>query len=183
MTVDLLINIATSILFLMLILQDRPLVALVASYAISALYNVVATVEVWRSAARYSGSSLHAALARVASVILMTALTVTRSISTRRSSRIFPASTGRAPVGMGESHEKRLVVVRATAGENQPIATCSKTTVGPLRLARPDFIDVEGPGRTIPPKMVAWFLRHSETDDCHALCRKARESRRRRLEL
>jgi len=76
-TAGLLINIATSILFLALILQDRPLAALVAGYAISVPYNVVATVGVWRSAARYAGPSLHADLARIASVILMTALALT----------------------------------------------------------------------------------------------------------
>ncbi len=76
-TVGLLINIVTSILFLALILQDRLVAALIAGYAVSAPYNVVATVGVWRSAARYAGPPLHADLARMASVILMTALSLT----------------------------------------------------------------------------------------------------------
>lgn len=76
-TVGLLINIATSILFLVLILGDRPLAAVIAGYALSIPYNLVATVGVWRSAARYPGPSIHADLARIATVVLMAALTLT----------------------------------------------------------------------------------------------------------
>jgi len=76
-TVGLLINVATSILFLVLILQDQPLAAVVIGYGLSVPYNIVATVGVWRSAARYGGPSLHADLARLSSVILMAALTLT----------------------------------------------------------------------------------------------------------
>ena len=75
--VGLLVNLATSVLFLVLILQDQPLAAVVAGYAISVPYNIVATVGVWRSAARYTGPSLHADLARTMSVILMAVLTAT----------------------------------------------------------------------------------------------------------
>lgn len=76
-TVGLLINLATSVLFLVLILQDQPLAAVVAGYAISVPYNIVATVGVWRSAAHYTGPSVHADLARAASFILMAVLSVT----------------------------------------------------------------------------------------------------------
>jgi hypothetical protein len=76
-TVGLVVNLATSLLFLALIFQDRLIAALIVGYAFSAPYNVVATVGVWRSAARYPGPPLHADLARIASVVLMTALTVT----------------------------------------------------------------------------------------------------------
>lgn len=76
-TLGLLINIATSILFWMLLLRDQPVAALVAGYAVAVPYNVVATIGVWRSAARYEGPPLHADFARVATVILMTALTAT----------------------------------------------------------------------------------------------------------
>ena len=76
-TVGLLDNIATSILFLVLILQDQPLAAVLVGYGLSVPYNIVATVGVWRSAARYGGPSLHAELARLASVLLMAALTLT----------------------------------------------------------------------------------------------------------
>jgi len=76
-TVGLLVNIATSILFLVLILQDQPLAAVLVGYGLSVPYNIVALVGVWRSAAGYGGPSLHADLARFASVLLMAALTLT----------------------------------------------------------------------------------------------------------
>jgi hypothetical protein len=76
-TVGLLVNVATSIMFLVLLLQDQPLAAVLVGYGLSVPYNVVATVGVWRSAARYGGPSLHANLARIVSVILMAGLTLT----------------------------------------------------------------------------------------------------------
>ena len=76
-TVGLLVNIATSILFLVLILQDQPLAAVLVGYGLSVPYNILALVGVWRSAARYGGPSLHADLARIASVLLMATLTLT----------------------------------------------------------------------------------------------------------
>jgi len=76
-TVGLLVNIATSILFLVLILQEQPLAALLVGYGLSVAYNTVAIVGVFRSAARYDGPPLHADLARLASVLLMSALTLT----------------------------------------------------------------------------------------------------------
>jgi hypothetical protein len=75
--VGLLVNMATSILFLVLILQDQPLAAVLVGYGVSVPYNIVATVGVWRSAARYGGPSLHADLARIVSVLLMAGLTLT----------------------------------------------------------------------------------------------------------
>ena len=75
--VGLLVNITTSILFLLLILQDQPLLALLIGYGPSVPYNAIALVGVWRSAARYGGPPLHADLARLASVLLMAALTLT----------------------------------------------------------------------------------------------------------
>ena len=77
MTVGLLVNIATSILFLVLILQDQPLAAVLVGYGVSVPYNIVATVGVWRSAARYGGPSRHADLARLVTAILMVGLTLT----------------------------------------------------------------------------------------------------------
>jgi len=76
-TFGLLINIATSILFLVLIMQDKPVAAVVVGYGISVSYNVVATVGVWRSAARYAGPAFHADLARIVSVLGMAVLTLT----------------------------------------------------------------------------------------------------------
>ena len=71
------LNLATSVMFLVLIMQDMPLAALMAGYALSIPYNVVATVGVWRSAARYAGPASHADFARLVSLVLMIALTVT----------------------------------------------------------------------------------------------------------
>jgi hypothetical protein len=76
-TVGLLVNVTTSILFLLLIFRDQPVAAVVVGYALSVPYNVVATVGVWRSAARYSGPSLHADLARIVTVVLMAGLSLT----------------------------------------------------------------------------------------------------------
>lgn len=76
-TVGLLVNIGTSILFLLLILKDLPLAAVLVGYGLSVPYNIVMTVGVWRSAARYGGPPLHADLARIVTVILMAGLTLT----------------------------------------------------------------------------------------------------------
>jgi hypothetical protein len=75
--IGLLVNLTTSVLFLALITIDQPWAALLIGYALSVHYNVVATVGVWRSAARYRGPSAHADLARIATVILMFLLSVT----------------------------------------------------------------------------------------------------------
>ena len=76
-TVGLLVNIATSILFLVLILQEQSLGAVLVGYGLSVPYNIVATVGVWRSATRYGGPSLYANLARIVTVTLMAGLTLT----------------------------------------------------------------------------------------------------------
>lgn len=76
-TGGLIVNISTSILFLVLILQDMPVAALFVGYGCSVPYNVVATIGVWRSAAFYDGPAQHADLARLATVVLMAVLTLT----------------------------------------------------------------------------------------------------------
>ena len=73
----LLVNISTSVLFLVLIMIDHPWPALIVGYGFSVPYNVVAVVGVWRSAARYDGPRTYADLARGATVILMTVLSLT----------------------------------------------------------------------------------------------------------
>lgn len=75
--VGLLVNVATSALFLILIMQDLPWAALLIGYGLSLPYNVVAIVGVWRAAARYDGPAIHADLARGATVMLMAALSLT----------------------------------------------------------------------------------------------------------
>jgi hypothetical protein len=73
----LLVNISTSLLFLILITLDQLWLAFIVGYAFSVPYNVAVTVGVWRSAERHDGPGLHADLARWATVVLMTVLSVT----------------------------------------------------------------------------------------------------------
>ena len=76
-TVGLLVNVVTSVLFLILIVQDLAWAALFIGYGVSLPYNVVATVGVWRAAVHYDGPAIHADLARGATVLLMVALSLT----------------------------------------------------------------------------------------------------------
>jgi hypothetical protein len=71
------VNGLTSILFLALIMSDQTVLAFVAGYLFSVPYNVVATVGVWRSAARYQGERRWADIARVVTVVGMTLLSLT----------------------------------------------------------------------------------------------------------
>ena len=73
----LIVNIASSILFLYLVTADRPIAALIAGYAPSIPYNVLVTVGVWRSAERYEGERQWADLARLVTVVGMVLLSVT----------------------------------------------------------------------------------------------------------
>ena len=73
----LIVNITSSAAFLFLLVADRPIEALVAGYAFSVPYNVIATVGVWRSAGRYEGERSMAELARLVTVVGMTLLSVT----------------------------------------------------------------------------------------------------------
>lgn len=73
----LLVNVTTTVLFLILISADHPWPALIVGYAFSIPYNIVALVGVWRSSARHNGLALHADLARWSSLILLTILSVT----------------------------------------------------------------------------------------------------------
>jgi len=72
----LIINLATTGIFLALIMTDRPTVALIAGYGPSLPYNVVVTVGVWRAAARYPGERRWADLARIVTVTAMFVLSL-----------------------------------------------------------------------------------------------------------
>jgi len=76
-TLGLLVNVVTSVLFLILITQDLVWAALLIGYGVSLPYNTVAVVGVWRAAACYDGPAIHADLARGATVALMAALSLT----------------------------------------------------------------------------------------------------------
>jgi len=71
------INLATSAALLALIMQDRPILAFIAGYAPSVPYNVIVSVGVWRSAARYAGDRRWADLARIVTLTGMVLLSVT----------------------------------------------------------------------------------------------------------
>jgi hypothetical protein len=75
--IGLVVNLTTSVLFLVLITNDRPWAALFVGYALSVPYNILAGVGVWRSAAQYQGPAGHAELARIVVVFVMLLLSVT----------------------------------------------------------------------------------------------------------
>ena len=75
--VGLLVNLASSVLFVALLSADRPWAALFVGYVLSVPYNVLAVVGVWRSAARYRGPAGRAETARIATAIVMLLLSVT----------------------------------------------------------------------------------------------------------
>lgn len=68
------INVASSALFLFLIMADRPISAFIAGYALPVPYNVIVSVGVWRSAERYDGERRWADLARIVTIIGMVLL-------------------------------------------------------------------------------------------------------------
>lgn len=71
------VNVSTSVLFLVLIMQGQTLAAFVVGYALSVPYNIVAAVGVWRSAARYAGAPHWAQAARLVAVIGLGLLSLT----------------------------------------------------------------------------------------------------------
>ena len=71
------ITVASSALFLFLIMADRSISAFIAGYALSVPYNAVVSVGVWRSAERYAGERRWAELARIVTIIGMVLLGVT----------------------------------------------------------------------------------------------------------
>ena len=71
------VNLSTSIAFLLLIMAEQPVAALIVGYAVSIPYNILALVGVWRSAARHPGPALQADLARWLSLALLAGLSVT----------------------------------------------------------------------------------------------------------
>jgi hypothetical protein len=73
----LVVNLSTSVLFLVLIMQGQTVAAFFIGYACSVPYNILAGVGVWRSAARYVGPRHWAEAARLAAVIGLTILSLT----------------------------------------------------------------------------------------------------------
>ena len=73
----LIVNVASSALFLFLILADRPISALIVGYAFTVPYNVIVSVGVWRSAERYDGERRWADLAQFVTIVGMVLLSIT----------------------------------------------------------------------------------------------------------
>ncbi len=72
----LLINLVTSLAFLVLLTNDENIALVALAFALPIPYNVVMAVAVWRSANRYAGSETWADLARIGTVIWMVVLTI-----------------------------------------------------------------------------------------------------------
>lgn len=73
----LIVNVSTSLIFLWLITIDQPLAALVVGYGLSLPFNAVATIGVWRAAARHDGPAIQADLARGVVLLWMAGLSLT----------------------------------------------------------------------------------------------------------
>lgn len=73
----LLVNGATSGLFLALVAWDLPVLALVVGYGLSVPYNLFVMVAAWRAADRYAGDRALAETARIAALVGLVVLTLT----------------------------------------------------------------------------------------------------------
>ena len=70
------VNLAAGVLSLALVAAGHPAAGLLAGHALSLPYNLLATVGVWRAAARHAGDRRRARAARVATLVLMLVLSV-----------------------------------------------------------------------------------------------------------
>jgi hypothetical protein len=71
------VNLTTSGLFLVLMMNGHPVAAFIAGYGPSIPYNIVATVGVWRAAGHHRGDPRQADLARAVTIAGMAVLTLT----------------------------------------------------------------------------------------------------------
>jgi hypothetical protein len=72
----LVVNLAASVGFLVLIMHGAPVAALVVGHVLPVPYNLLVAVGVWRSAARYAGPPGLAQAARLVTIVGMTVLSV-----------------------------------------------------------------------------------------------------------
>jgi len=75
--IGLLVNMATSVGFMILFTNEHPLAAFLVGYGLSVPYNVFALVALWRSANAYAGPRTTAEVLRIAALAWITLLTVT----------------------------------------------------------------------------------------------------------
>ncbi|MCP4048453.1 MAG: hypothetical protein GY732_20945 [Gammaproteobacteria bacterium] len=73
----LVINLASSALFLLLILNDQLIAAFIIGYGFSLPYNFLVLVGVWRSAEQYTGDQRWAELAKITTAIAMVLFSIT----------------------------------------------------------------------------------------------------------
>lgn len=75
--IGLIVNISSTVLFLVLIMADQPLWAFIAGYGYSIPYNVIATIGVMRSARHEKDNPLFARIAPIVTLAGMAVLTIT----------------------------------------------------------------------------------------------------------
>ena len=73
----LIINLPSSALFLLLLLNDQLIAALILGYGLSLPYNILVFVGVWRSAEQYTGDQRWAELAKIATAIGIVIFSIT----------------------------------------------------------------------------------------------------------
>lgn len=73
----LLVNLVTSALFAVLLINDAPWAVLAIAYLLPLPYNLAVAVAVWRSAERYNGPRAHGDMAKLAVIAWMVLLTAT----------------------------------------------------------------------------------------------------------
>lgn len=73
----LIVNLASSGGFLLLMMEDRSVLALIVGYGPSIPFNILVCVGVWRSADRFAGERRWANLARTVTIAGMLLLSVT----------------------------------------------------------------------------------------------------------
>lgn len=73
----LVVNLSSTIAFLFLLMADRPVAAAIAGYAYSVPYNILVLVGVWRAARHFDGDPGWVDAARIATLAMMLAFSVT----------------------------------------------------------------------------------------------------------
>ena len=71
------INLVSSALFLILLLNDQLIAAFIIGYGFSLPYNILVFVGVWRSAEKYTGDQRWAELAKIATAIGIVLFSIT----------------------------------------------------------------------------------------------------------
>jgi hypothetical protein len=71
------LNISATVASILLVMQREVVAAMIVGHSFTIVYNVVAAVGVWRSAARYPGNERWATRARFAVTVIMIVLSLT----------------------------------------------------------------------------------------------------------